>query len=201
MRLYGVLFSGICPEDKQVHVYTREYEVSSFGFFAQGTVKDTFKFVCREALPTLKRGTRHVVTHETYVCYMLMSERDDIGVFAFCDSEYPRRVAFDFLKASLMEFEGSVRDTWKTIKSDDNLTLPNVKKLFAEYQDPRKVDSLSAAKDSIEKTQVVMHENIQKLLENQGTLDDLVLKSKDFSEQSKMFYKQSKKMNRCCSLI
>lgn len=67
---------------------------------------------------------------------------------------------------------------------------------------PAKVDKLTEANEKIEETKVVLHDNIKKLLENQGNLDELVDKSKDLSMGAKQFYQTSKKMDKsCCSLI
>lgn len=39
---------------------------------------------------------------------------------------------------------------------------------------------------------------MKKLLERQGDLDELILKSKDLSEAAKFFYKNSKKTEKSC---
>jgi synaptobrevin family protein YKT6 len=64
------------------------------------------------------------------------------------------------------------------------------------------VDKMTEALKEVEETKVVLHESVKKLLERQGDLDDLVAKSKDLSEASKQFYKNSKKMDKsCCQII
>lgn len=45
------------------------------------------------------------------------------------------------------------------------------------------------AQTKIDETNIVLHENIKKLLERQGDLDSLVAKSNDLSAGAKMFYK------------
>jgi len=94
-----------------------------------------------------------------------------------------------------------VGDTWKKFGTDEKIEVPELKVKFIDYQEPKKVDKLTESQETISKVEAVMHENIEKMLANQGNVEELILKSKDFSEQSKMFYKQSKKMNRCCELI
>ena len=49
---------------------TRYYELSKFGVFYRNTVKDSFKFVCRESLPGLDRATRHTVQHEEHYVHI-----------------------------------------------------------------------------------------------------------------------------------
>eukprot|EP01017_Pseudomicrothorax_dubius_P027960 TRINITY_DN3280_c0_g1_i4.p1 TRINITY_DN3280_c0_g1~~TRINITY_DN3280_c0_g1_i4.p1 ORF type:complete len:152 (-),score=40.77 TRINITY_DN3280_c0_g1_i4:38-493(-) len=141
------------------------------------------------------------VQHEGYLAYIQMNENGDLGAFVFCDAEYPRRLAFALIKKALEEYNATVRDNWKKFKSDENIPCPAARKLFLDYQDPKKVDALSAAQENVERTQVIMHDNIQKLLARNEDIDQLVQKSKDFSLQSKVFYKNSKKMNKCCTLF
>jgi synaptobrevin family protein YKT6 len=78
----------------------------------------------------------------------------------------------------------------------------SISDIFLKYQDPTKVDKLTEAIQEVEETKIVLHESVRKLLEQQGDLDELVSKSKDLSEASKQFYKNSKKMNKsCCQMI
>lgn len=201
MRFYGYVFAGLTLEGKDPTLFTREYDVSSFGFFEKSAVKETFKFVARNSLQSLELGSRHVVTHDKYHCYILMSDKKGLGVFAYCDEDYPRRLAFVFLAKAMALFDSEVNDAWMKMKSDENIPVPAIKALWLDFQDPKKVDPLTSAQDTVEKTKLVMHDNIEKLLANQGSMESLVVKSKDLSDQSKMFYKTAKKMNRCCSLI
>ena len=80
------------PIDSQVYIYSREYDLSSFGFFTRNSIKDSFKFLCRESLMNLEKGTRYTVTHETqYVVHILMSTKAKIAAYAFCDAEYSKK--------------------------------------------------------------------------------------------------------------
>lgn len=71
--------------------------------------------------------------------------------------------------------------------------------LLTKWQNPREADSLTRVQDEIEETKVVLHNTIQSVLERGEKLDDLVKASENLSEQSKMFYTQARKMNKCCS--
>jgi len=48
----------------------RYYELDSIGFLQRGSVKDGFKFICRESLDTMERSSRHKVKHEKYMIYI-----------------------------------------------------------------------------------------------------------------------------------
>jgi synaptobrevin family protein YKT6 len=60
MQLIAILIAVENPIDSKIYVLTRYYELSKFGVFYRNSVKDTFKFVCRESLPGLDRGTRYL---------------------------------------------------------------------------------------------------------------------------------------------
>ncbi len=58
-----------------------------------------------------------------------------------------------------------------------------------------------ALQEEVEETKVVLHNTIQSVLERGEKLDDLVEKSESLSAQSKLFYTQARKMNKCCNWV
>jgi synaptobrevin family protein YKT6 len=101
MILYALMIAAENPTDGNVYIYSREYELGSFGYFARNGVKESFKFLCRESIPvvTQTKGSRHTVQHEDkFVVNILVFNKEKMAVFAFCDSEYPRRIAFRCLE-------------------------------------------------------------------------------------------------------
>lgn len=159
------------------------------------------KFVVRNSLSVLPKNTRNTVEHEENVCH-IQRDSEAIGAYAFCDKDYPRRIIFAFLNKVIAAFKASMKDTWKTVTEDSNYSVPEIKRLFEEFQNPAKVDKLLSAQEKIDETKIILHENMRKLLERQGDLDALVDKSKDLSVGAKQFYKTTKGMNKgCCSLI
>jgi synaptobrevin family protein YKT6 len=167
----------------------------------KNTYKDTLKFVVRESMRGLQKNTRHTVEHQGTLCH-IQRHSQQIAAYAFVDKEYPQRIAFGLLNKALQIFVERTGETWKQAKDDNNMSLPEIKKLFEDYQNPASVDKLTLANEKIEETKVILHNNIKQLLENQGNLDELVDKSKDLSAGAKQFYITSKKMDKsCCSLI
>uniref|UniRef100_A0AC34PW66 V-SNARE coiled-coil homology domain-containing protein n=1 Tax=Panagrolaimus sp. JU765 TaxID=591449 RepID=A0AC34PW66_9BILA len=88
---------------------------------------------------------------------------------------------------------------WDNIKTDKDCNYSKLPELLAKWQNPREADSLTRVQDEVEETKVVLHNTIQSVLERGEKLDDLVKASENLSEQSKMFYTQARKMNKCCS--
>lgn len=206
MRLYALIAAGINPNDNKPYILSREYDVSSFGFFERNAVRESFKFICRETVGLLKEGTRHTVKHDAddkneYLIHAQVSYKQKLAFFAFCDSTYPKRVAFKCINDFMGQFESQVGDAWVNMVKDEKPEC-GLSTLFKQYSDPTKGDSLTSAQKNADDIQVILHDNIKTLLERQGNIDSLVEKSKDLSMQSKMFYKTSKKMNKnCCEIF
>jgi synaptobrevin family protein YKT6 len=53
----------------------------------------------------------------------------------------------------------------------------------------------------VDETEIILHDNLKKLLERQGDLDQMVAKSNDLSKSAKAFYKTSKSANSSCCVI
>ena len=205
MKLYALIAAGINPNDEKAYIYSREYELSDFSFFYRNSIKETFKFVCRESVGILDKGTRHTVKHEgdkqqEFYVHIQVSYKHKLAFFAFCDSSYPKRVAFKCLGEFMTQFESKVGEIWMKYIKDEKPEM-GLATIMKSYTDPTKADTLTAAQKNADDIQVILHDNIKTLLERQGNLDMLVEKSKDLSTQSKMFYKNTKKMDKKCCII
>lgn len=198
MLLYGLLVAAKNPNDDNPYIFSREYNIDNFGFFYKNSVKESFKFLCRESVGLLSRGTRHTVVHEDqFTVHILVSDRNQLAVYAFCDSSYPRRIAFKCLTELLATFESKVGEDWVKYTKDENIEC-GIHTYLKNYKDPKQSDALVSAQSKADDVKVVLHENIRKLLERGENLEKLVDKSKDLSAQSKLFFKQAKKANKSC---
>lgn len=52
---------------------------------------------------------------------------DKLGAYAFCDQEYPKRIAFAFLNAVLTAFQKNIGEEWKKFKEDQSLEVMEIK--------------------------------------------------------------------------
>lgn len=110
MKILGIIVAGQHPENNETYILEEHYHLDSVSFFARGTVKGSFKFVVRNSLKEFDLGSSHRVKHENHEVHVLMGSdtKAKIGVYAFCDSEYPVRVVKELLRESLRVFEKSV---------------------------------------------------------------------------------------------
>ena len=152
-------------------------------------------------------------------CYVL---HDGLGVVAFCDTEYPDRVAMSMLRKVLGNFQAAHGETWKGVKDDYGAKLAGLEELLREYQDPAAVDKLMKLDRQLLETKEVLHKTVEAVLARGEKLDgegamallscfcnydiarllaDLIVKSDQLSSQSKLFYRQARKTNSCCEIM
>lgn len=70
-----------------------------------------------------------------------------------------------------------------------------------KYQEPTQVDNISKIQKDLDETREVMVQNIEKVIARGEKLDDLLDKTNDLSESSKVFAKRAKNMNSCCVIL
>jgi len=71
---------------------------------------------------------------------------------------------------------------------------------LSKYQDPASADKITKIQKDLDDTTDILHKTIDNVLERGVKLDQLVERSDDLSRQSKMFYKQARKTNSCCTI-
>ena len=203
MKMFALTTAGMNPNDSRIHLFTRHIDTSRFGFFESSGAKEMIKFVSRNTLPSLKKGQRYSAADEHgFYVHAAVSYSDMFVAYAFTDSDYPRRVAYKCLEEALEAFQKKVGEAWKGQSSDNKYDCPEFEAVFKKYKDASKVDALTIAQLKVDATEAVLVDNIKTLLERHETLDQMVEKSKDLSDKTKVFYKNSKKMNKkCCTLI
>lgn len=123
MKLIALLIAVESQVDKQVYILVREYNLTDVGFMMKGTYKDTLKFVVRESMKGLQRGTRHTVEHQGTLCH-IQRHSQPIAAYAFVDKDYPQRIAFGLLNKALQAFINSTGESWKQAKEDNNISIP-----------------------------------------------------------------------------
>ncbi len=143
-------------------------------------------------------GQRQSVQHESYIvhCYV---RPDGLAGTVTADLEYPPRVAFALLSQLLEDFSRDVGDDrWKACAVPEGVAYAPLEGYLQKYQDPASADKITKIQKDLNDTTEILHKTIDSVLERGVKLDALVERSDDLSRQSKMFYKQAKKVNSCC---
>jgi len=198
MKLYSILIFQKNPGAKP-KLFKDEYDLKDFSFFQRGSVKEFMDFTGRLLVERAATPSRSSIKEQEYFihCYV---RQDNLAAICITDGEYEARVAFTMLSKVMEDFTNYVHPSqWDKISSDKECNYPKLHDLLAKWQNPREADSLTRVQDEVEETKIVLHNTIQSVLERGEKLDDLVKASENLSEQSKMFYTQARKMNKCCS--
>merc|ERR1712031_132873 len=77
----------------------------------------------------------------------------------------------------------------------------SVDELFNIFQKPEEADNICKIQNDLDEVQVLVQQSINDLLLRGETLNSLIDKSKDLSDQSKKFRNMAEKNNRCFEWI
>lgn len=83
----------------------------------------------------------------------------------------------------------------------DKIDFPEFKEKIKNCQDQDKVDKIAEIMAESNEVKNIMIKNIQDILERGEKLEDLLNQTDDILINSEKFYKNSRKMNRCCILL
>ena len=169
--MYMKLYAVFCPSGQWM-------DVQHVRMFFRSTAKEYLR-ECHHVFHTrITEHERHTFEHTTY-CFHLYKECNQ-HYTVITDTEYPTRTAFLLIRHLHMgdSFESTVQS----------------------FQNPLEVDCIAKIQHELNETMVIMHRNIDAILERGEKLDELVQKSERLSAASKVFYKTAKKTNQCCTL-
>ena len=82
------------------------------------------------------------------------------------------------------------------VDNDFNKLKESGQRLLDKYANPDNFDNLSRAQNQVGEIKVEMQQNINKLIENQGELDDLEDHTKDMRDNAQTFDKNAKSLER-----
>ncbi|EWM29285.1 hypothetical protein NSK_000604 [Nannochloropsis salina CCMP1776] len=173
-------------------------ELESFGYFQRNGIREMCRFMSKTLIKRCQPGQRQTIQHEEYNVHCHL-RTDGLGGTVIADLEYPPRVAFVLLSTLLERFAVDITN-WSSVTQQESVTYPPLQEAIREYQDPAKADKITKIRRDLDETTDILHKTIDAVLERGVKLDELVERSNDLSSQSKLFYKQARKTNSCCSI-
>lgn len=190
---------GETKEDEPI-IISQVFDVAEFNFFQRSSVRQFLTAFTRIFVKRTTPGKRLAVEHEGHVVHT-WTLTNDLSGCVICDKEYPSRVAFSLIRKMLDEFMKEHKDTDWAVMKENAVQFTPLSEAIVSYQDPKNVDKLTKIQQELNETTEIMHQTIDKVLERGVKLDDLVDRSADLSNQSRMFYKTAKKHNSCCVVM
>lgn len=187
-------------EDNSVELCS-SMELSSFGFFHRGPLKEHIRFHSRLVVNRTPLGRRSTVEMDQNLgkCHSWVHPQG-IGASVLIDAEYPQRVAFTLLSESVRIFLERMVGKWEEAQGDMSLNCPEVEELFQKFQNPAEADKLTKIEKDLEEVKGTVMQSMDDLLKRGENLDQLMQKSKDLSSTSVQFYRTAKKNNQCCQM-
>lgn len=151
--------------------------LSKYGFFEKNTVGEFMNFFSSTLLNKSTDNIFNVKEKE----YKISIFKDGINSFSIItDFEYPDRIIYQL---------------YQELKSNENIDV-----LFNKYSDEN-IDTIKVIKKDLDETKEILNKTIESVLKRGETLDKLVEQSDELTKSSKLFYKNTKKMNSCCVII
>ncbi|ESO93101.1 hypothetical protein LOTGIDRAFT_206537 [Lottia gigantea] len=199
MKLFALSVLYKSPDGK-VNQLKAAHELSSFGYFQRGSIKEFMDFTSKIIVERTAQCSRASVKEQEYICHVSVRS-DNLAGVVIADHEYPQRVAHTLINRVLDEFSSKIsQQQWPVIKeSEVNFTtLPDH---LQKYQDPKQSDAMTRIQSDLDETKIILYNTMEQVLERGEKLDDLVEKSEGLSMQSKTFYKTAKKTNSCCVIL
>lgn len=180
-------------------ILSSEFDLSTFGFFKRGTVKELVTFFCRQVIQRTAPGERNVIDEGDNVCHALVSG-EKLACAVVTDKDYPTRVALSLTALALQEFYSLHKDKIPSSSNNDvQLITPAIQQLLVKYQTPDSADNISKIQKDLEDVKDILHQSLDSLLTRGEKLETIIERSDDLSASSKQFLWQAKKNNECCS--
>ena len=181
---------------------TTSYYLESFSYFQKSTIREVCTFISREFIKrTFSHSVINPLKHNGYICYG-KSDNNGLGITCVCDEEYPLHVASQLIdKVCILFYSKFTKDNFINIKLDTQLKLPELDNLIVEAQNPSNIDKIIKIKEELEETKTVVIEALDNLLARGESIEDLVQRTNDLSEVSKIYLREAEKMNECCNLL
>lgn len=179
MALYAIL-----DYDNSVQKVTKsEFNLSSINFLYRSLVKELCIVTGEKLLTSLDTTQARYRTEETindikmvFHIYLTTTHR----YIVITDEKYPF-----YLITKLFTSTG------------DN----DLKSIWKKYSNVADADKIGQVQKELDETKVIILESLQKLQIRGESLEQLVLKSDELSNSSKMFMQKSKDLNRCCIIV
>jgi len=200
VKLFSIAVVYKNPSTGKATILAKAIDDDSFGFFQRKSAGEFLGFTSTMLAERTDRAARQSVKQDEYMCHCHVRPDSLAGVVC-SDSEYPQRVAHSLISKMLEDFAEKVPSTKWSTEDYDTIHFPQVSAYLAKFQNPAEADSLTKLQSELDETKIIMHDNIEKVLDRGEKLDDLVAKSEGLSYQSKAFYTTARKTNSCCIIL
>jgi synaptobrevin family protein YKT6 len=199
MKLIGLAVLRVDPTSSgEAIVCASSCDVSEYGFLQRGAAREFITFGCRTVAKRTAPMSRMRVNEQANAIFCQSFAGGRLAVACVTDREYNERVGFNLVSIVAEKFQAEFRGRWEAVDKDNMLSWPELDTLLKKYQNPAEADQIMKIQNDINATKTIMVDAIDQVLARGEKIDDLVLRSQDLSDSSKVFYNQARGMNSWC---
>jgi synaptobrevin family protein YKT6 len=209
MKVLSILIIKVKKDSRIPILLSKKESLKHINFFIRGSAREFITLAAKEIIRKTDVNKARTVSHENYLVHTVLLKsslenmNDYLGAVLVTDQEYEPRIAYSVLENSIKKFKEEMRFVKKDlskVEKDTDIRSPYLEKMIKDSQDPTKVDHISKIKSQISESVDILHETIEQVLERGSKIERLVEQSEDLSASSKLFYKEAKKQNDCCTI-
>lgn len=168
-------------------------DFSNIGMFQRSYAIEICDFAALQMADGQNMNQYITAQEQNYLIYLFRCQKDACCVLA-CDKDYPSRAAFCILREVASEFEQN-KNSFPSNKSQV------MQKAITQYQNPANADKILKIQQNIDETQRIMVLNLEQAIGRGESIGELAAKADNLSDSSKLFLRDTKKLNKCCSVI
>jgi hypothetical protein len=132
VKLTSVAILKYNGPDKDPFMLGFEADLSTFGYFQRGTVREMLTFVSRTVARKTLVGQRQTVQQEEYFCHVY--NKDGLVGVAFVDHDYPARAGFCVVNKILEDYEQQRGAGWRGATTDAEEAQPMLEAALQKFQ-------------------------------------------------------------------
>lgn len=189
MKIYSISFFQR-GANGQMTIIDSADDFSDIGFLYRKNAKE----ICDFAVAQMANGTNpntRITAQENKFLISMYRPSQTTAVLIAVDQEYPSRAAFSILREIANEYQG--------LGNKFNGKSQVIHKAIVEYQNPANADKILKIQENLDEIQRIMVMNLEEAIGRGESIDKLAEKTDHLSESSKLFLRDTKKMNSCCS--
>lgn len=193
----------IRKDENNAHLLCIHDKLGSFSFFSRSRYRQFMRMICREGVKVHCYDEPYVGTRiDDWAVHILRSHRNPFLFGAIISSKsYNRAVCKKMLVDLLEDLHTSFKGDFKKINRDIQLVDFSHPLKLLEFENAESYCRVTKLRGDIDNVKEIMLNTVDVVLERSVKIEDLVEKSSDLSESSKIFYRRAKSLNsRCCSV-
>lgn len=220
--IFGAIFS---IKDEKITLLAKGVNLSSYPFFKRSSIEGFCTFLGKEvACRVNKNGVLEcfrdseyyldlTLAKEGYSDYLrkelhdyqiqtyspILLSDDKLRVVFITSMNYPSAPILRLSISLLKEFNScNLVNANANANANANIANKILQEKIDQCQNPKAVDKIAFIQGELEETKLIMISNIDSILKRGEKLEEVLAKTTDISESSKLFLKKSKKLNSWC---